>query len=539
MTAAGAGFDVAIVGSGVSGALVAAQLAARGARVLVLEAGPRVERGAAVQRFGQALVKVPESAYELSSFSPHPQSDRPGDFYLQAGPDPFGSTYLKAVGGTTWHWLGTAVRLVPDDFRMASRFGVARDWPVGYDSLEPWYARAEAELGVAGDDAADLGVPRSSGYPMPAIAPSYLDGVLRGALQGLFTVCTTPQARNSVAHADRPACCGSASCIPVCPIGAKYDAGVHVARAEGAGARVQDRTVVTRIRVDGAGQVAGLEWRRPDGSTGLATARHYVLAANAIETPRLLLASATGALPHGVANRSDQVGRNLMDHPVQLSWALSRSPVWPYRGPLSTSGIESLRWRGGRRTRSALRIEIGNDGWSWPAGAPMSTAAALARAGLRGEPLGAALQHQAARHLRLASLTEQLPEPGNRVTLDTRRRDGSGLPLPRVSYRLGSYVRGALAEARQVHRSIFERTGVSEMHHAPEAFGAGHILGTVAMGRSARNAVVDADLRSHDHLNLWLVGGGVFPTVGTGNPTLTIAALALRLADRLQAELAS
>src|SRR5205823_11440557 len=142
---------------------------------------------------------------------------------------------------------------------------------------------------------------------------------------------------------------------------------------------------------------------------GRATGRVYVIAAHAIETPRLLLASRAEAVPGGVANGSDQVGRNLMDHPTQLSWALADAPVWPYRGPLSTSGIENLRDGPFRRDYAAFRIEIGNDGWAWPTGAPTTTAADLARQGLRGKALDDALRTQASRHLRLTSLLEQLP----------------------------------------------------------------------------------------------------------------------------------
>ena len=159
--------DVVIVGSGVCGGLVAARLASQGVKVLILEAGPRVKRPEALAQYRAALIKVPESPYPNAPYAPRSSSDQPDSYYLQNGPDKFESTYLRQVGGTTWHWLGTALRFVPDDFRLKSKFGVGLDWPLTYDDLEPWYCEAEREMGVAGDSNAALDAPRSKPYPLP------------------------------------------------------------------------------------------------------------------------------------------------------------------------------------------------------------------------------------------------------------------------------------------------------------------------------------------------------------------------------------
>ncbi len=542
--------DLVIVGSGIAGALLAARLAAPGLKVAILEAGPRIDRSDAVQAYWDALVKVPECAYPNGPEAPHPVSDDPDGWYRQSGPDRFKSTYLKQAGGTTWHWLGTAMRLGPADFRLHSLHGRGLDWPIGYDELEPFYAAAEAEIGVAGRSpepgaAEPDGPPRSGPFPMPEIPQSYLDLQVAARLAGSrFRVSPTPQARNAQDRDGRSACCGSASCIPVCPVQAKYDATVHLDRAEAQGAVLHDRTTATHVELGADRRVAAVRFARPDGSTGRATARVFVIAAHAIETPRLLLNSATEAAPDGVANGSGQVGRNLMDHPIQLSWALADRPVWPYRGPLSTSGIENLSDGAVRRDRSVFRIEIGNDGWSWPTGAPVSLAAELAgpglqgKAGLRGKALDAALRDRAARHLRLAALTEQLPDPANRVTLDTGMRDMYGVPLPRIAYRVGDYARAGMTAARAAHDEIFALLGATAVQHSPDFQGAGHIIGTARMGDDPAASVVDRDLRSHDHPNLFLLGSAVFPTVGTANPTLTIAALSLRAAAPIRAALA-
>jgi choline dehydrogenase-like flavoprotein len=240
--------------------------------------------------------------------------------------------------------------------------------------------------------------------------------------------------------------------------------------------------------------------------------------------------------PNGVANSSDQVGRNLMDHPVQLSWALAKDPVWPYRGPLSTSGVENTRAGDWRANRPSFRIEIGNDGWSWPTGAPTTDAQQLAAKGLRGDALKKALFERTSRQIRFGTLTEQLPDPANRVMPDYTKTDELGLPRPRIAYRLDEYTKAGLAEARKIHEEAFTRMGATEISHMPDSKfqGAGHVMGTARMGKDAKTAVVDADLRTFDHPNLFIEGSAVFPTVGAANPTLTIAALALRSVDAIR-----
>ena len=143
--------DVIIVGSGISGALLAAKLSASGVKVAILEAGARVDRTEARQRFWDAPIRVPECPYPPTPEAEHPISNDPDYWYRQAGPNKFKSTYLKVVGGTTWHWLGTCLRFMPNDFRLRTAHGRGLDWPIGYDDLEPFYSKAEHEIGVAGE----------------------------------------------------------------------------------------------------------------------------------------------------------------------------------------------------------------------------------------------------------------------------------------------------------------------------------------------------------------------------------------------------
>ncbi|WP_217994814.1 NAD(P)-binding protein [Methylogaea oryzae] len=266
--------DVVIVGSGIAGSLIASKLAAAGVKVAILEAGASVDRPAAVQRFREALVKVPECAYPRTAQAMFPVTDKPGDWYRQSGPDTFKSTYLKVVGGTTWHWLGTCLRYLPADFQLQSRYGRGVDWPLSYADLEPYYGQAEVELGVAGDSNEHLDSPRSTAFPLPALGQTYLDATFAKALAGSpYQVRATPQARNSIAHDGRIACCGNASCIPVCPTQAKYDATVHLARAQRAGAELHERCTAVGLDLDDRGHIAAVRFQRWDRSAGVAKAR--------------------------------------------------------------------------------------------------------------------------------------------------------------------------------------------------------------------------------------------------------------------------
>ncbi len=530
--------DVVIVGAGVAGLLAAWKLTEAGAKVLVLESGPRVNRAKALETYRQAAIKTPDAPYPTLPYAPIPSVAALDDYYVQVGPTPFKSTYVRRVGGTTWHWLGTTLRHLPSDFKLQSQYGVATDWPINYDDLASWYTAAERELGVAGNKSEDLGSPRSGEYPLPPLPLSYLDRQIAIAVAPLgYRVKLTPQARNSIAFDGRPPCCGSATCVPICPIGAKYDATVHARKAEAAGAEIIEQAVVYQVEIDGEGKVSGVRFKHPDGSEHRATGRIFILAAHAIETPKLLLMSRTDALPNGVANSSDQVGRNLMDHPIQLSWALAQAPLYPYRSPLENAGIEDFRDGDFRRERSAFRIAIGEDGWSFPGTPPDLLVTELIGQGLRGEALRNELNAQVARQFRFALLVEQMPLPENRVTPAWDKLDAIGLPRPQIDYRLGEFAEKGMVEARRIADQIFDAVGVTYREHGAEHEGAGHVMGTYRMGNDPQTSVVNAQQRSHDHPNLFLLGSGVFPTVGTANPTLTIAALSLWAADTIKQEL--
>ena len=591
-------YDAVIVGSGISGALMAKQLGLAGRKVLILEAGadlpPNINEY--MQRFYLSPAKVPESPYTPDLFAdparfllndpgtlnaPRPTvltlsadnwRDPKQAYLIQSGPLAFGSTYERINGGTARHWLGTCLRLLPSDFQTHYIDPAKPDWPISYADLETWYGDAEHEIGVSADaaDQAYLGItfPPGYEYPMPALPDTLVDQYVAAGVDGLevdgnpVKVTVTPAGRNSRPYQDRRACGGNTNCIPICPIQAKYDPSItlHAALQTG-NVTIQYRTVATEVQVGADGAVSGIAWLQYDDAkggvvaSGTAVGRIYVLAAHAIETPKLLLMSTNGGrMPNGVANSSGEVGRNLMDHPLYLAWGLASKPVYPYRGPLSTSGIESLRDGAFRKDRAAFRIEIGNEGWNFPFGDPtVSLMSSVLDQGLAGTALVDSLNGLYTRQFRMAFLVEQTPEADNRVTLSATETDHLGLPRPQISYSLSDYTKAGFEAARRTADALFAAMGAEQKTDEEPAggpttftyngeryqyYGAGHVVGTCRMGDDPARSVVNADLRSWDYDNLYILGSSTFPTVATANPTLTIAALTLRTAEGIKARLA-
>jgi choline dehydrogenase-like flavoprotein len=329
---------------------------------------------------------------------------------------------------------------------------------------------------------------------------------------------------------------------------------------------IRYKTVASQVVVDGNGKVSGIDIitydadKGPPTGNGRVTAKIYIVAGNAIETPRLLLMSNNGGrTANGVANRSGLVGKHLMDHPLYLAWALAPKPVWGYRGPLATAGIEICRDGEFRRERGAFRIEIGNEGWNFAIVDPDTTTLDLINgfnlSGLNkdkkplfGDALVRELNDKLSRQFRLGFLVEQSPEDGNAVTVSGQFTDHLGLPRPEIHYDLSDYTKQGIATAKKTASAMFLAMGATEFTTPPppgdpsvfewqgerlKYFGAGHLVGTYCMGTSQSNSVVDHMQKSWDHDNLYLVGSGTFPTVATANPTLTIAALCLRTADHI------
>jgi choline dehydrogenase-like flavoprotein len=546
-------YDVVIIGSGACGAIAAYELSKLGRQVLILEAGETgPDRIELVGTFARAIRKTPGSPYlgragDAKAPSPEPDAAAYYDNVTDESPETLRSTYLRRVGGSTWHFLGNVPRFVPADFRLKTTYARGVDWPISYDDLEPDYCTAEALLGVAGDHEewnGVLGAPRSRPFPMPAIWASYSDNRVKPAIEGLalngidLRVRRTPQARNSRPYDDRPPCAGNSSCVPICPIQAKYDATVHVQKALRTGAELRDQAVVTRLEVEpGAAAIASVHYRRWDGSDETVACRIVVLAAHAVESAKILLLSNERG---GLANTSGQVGRNLMDHPQGAGGCLAREPLYPFRGPPTTSGIDAFRDGPFRSHQAAFRLSLGNDGWGSRIESPVQSVKDLVEAGFFGAELRNAVEEKLTREFRISYSTEMLPDENNRVTLSAKR-DGLGIPRPQIRFRLDPYNYSAFDTARSVIQRIFDAIGGTHVKFHPldrDYTGAGHIVGTCRMAADGQHGVVDRDGRSFDHQNLFIVGSSVFPTAGTANPTLTAVALTLRSVRRIDALLA-
>ncbi len=529
--------DVVIVGAGIGGGHAAFRLAGAGVNVLVLEAGPRLTRTEAVETFVKSLGKGPNAPYTPPPYAPFPTDEDPNAFYVQAGPDQFVGSYARQLGGTTWHWTGFGDRLRPADFRMRTDYGVAEDWPIAYEDLVPYYEEVEKMWGVAGDPSYDWGSPRTTPYPLPPIPPTYMDKQVDTVL-ARFGLSSRPfsHARNSIFYDGRPACCGNNTCVPICPIQAKYDGSVHVLKAEALGARVEVQALATRLLLAADRTIAGVRVRRPDGSEFTARGKSYLVACHAIETPRLLLNSRSEDAPDGVANSSGAVGRYLLSQLNQDVWGLTKDPVYPYRGPQQTSGI--IEWRDGpfRSERAAVGCSFMNDGWSGHTDA-VDRARELARDGVRGHAMIGTLRDEIARHLRLNSSAETLPDADNRVELAFDQPDSAGIPRPKITFRVDDYTKAGIDHARAATLKIFEALGATGVKTNTPYLSSAIICGTTRMGSDPKTSVVGPDLRTHDHPNLFIVGPSTHVTAPVNAPTLTVGANALRAADRIMADL--
>lgn len=525
--------DVCVVGAGVAGGLLAHSLATAGLDVVVLEAGPRFEFDSRIDRMERAL--RPDSARSVWDMG----GER--DVFTSSGPEYYdlNERRVKGVGGATLHWAGYTPRLHEKDFEMRSRYGLASDWPIGYDDLQSYFARAETELGVAGGDDNPFSPPREQDYPLPPFPTGPADSRYAEACSDLgITLHSAPQARNSEAYDDRGPCIGYSTCIPVCPSGAKYSGDVHVRKAERAGARVVDRAPVQSLEHDDAGEVVeAAVYNTPNATELRQEARYFVLAGGAIEIPRLLLSSTSEAYPDGLANSSGLVGSYFMEHPIAsvrgtIPKPDGQEPIfwWPleshqfYDHEEATPGSIKLEFKQGspaKPTDALSGFDALADDLADPfAGDDMS---------VEGGPEWGGWE------LTISGLVEMLPRERNRVALDESKTDDHGNPVPDLSFDVGKREVETLEYVIDIGTRILEAMGATDIETTdPESPGyASHHMGTTRLGEDPAESVVNPQLRTHDLDNLFVSSSSVFVTAGAMNPTLAIAALSLRLADHI------
>ena len=520
--------DVCIIGAGPAGALVADQLATHGRDVVVLEAGPRFDTATRMERMERAIRPAhdPESVWDMGGSR---------DAYTTTGERtyPLNRARVKGVGGTSLHWQGMVMRLREADFSVKTGRGVAADWPIDYEDLRPYYAAAERELGVAGADDNPFGPPRSEPFPLPAFPPSYSDALFAEACEALgITTHSVPNARNSEPYDGVGPCVGYGTCQPVCPAGAKYDATRHIEAAEQAGARVIDRVPVQRLVPDETGRrVRKAEYVTPEGESHAQAARQFVLAAGGVETPRLLLLSDHPTHPDGLANTSGLVGRYFFDHLFAGAGGLLDGPT--RQNHIGFNTTESHQFAvPDNPDRNGFKLEFFN--YAGPSPVEMALASEE-----WGDALLESLQESYGRSIAIGGLVEQLPRAENRVTLDPSRTDDHGNPVPAIRWGIGERERATIERANAVQHRILTELGaeVTWTVGPAEAGPAFHHMGTTRMGRDPETSVVDPRLRTHDLTNLTIASSSVFVTGGAMNPTLTIAALALRAADAIREDL--
>lgn len=512
-------YDLVIVGAGLAGGLLAAEATRRGRTVALIEAGGRFE-------FSNRLAQLKHHQVFGGLRWPYVNPERDG--FTDSSLDSIGVRYLleshrmKGVGGSTLHWEARINRLLPSDFRTASLYGMGMDWPISYDELEPYYSRADWELGVSGTHHPSL-PPRSRDYPNPGFPMSVDDAMWLPVAERLgIAVYPISWAINSRPYAGRSQCVAYSAC-QICPSGARYSADVHVAEAERSGlCDLFINTVARRIEVDASGSVQAVHVSSLEKQEREIQGNRYVIAAHAIESARLLLLSKC-------ANHSDQVGRNFMEHIyVDAGGHLPGRRFYPRR--VGYEVLESLAYYHGsdRRERGAVKLEFTFD---------KDPLTEMESRGIWGKTMAQFDREDFGHWVGIEAEVEQQPNPNSRITLDPKVKDLFGDPVPHIHLAFNDVDRRSQRRARDIMQQLLAEAGVRDIAQEPlssSSFGAHH-MGTCRMADEPDKGVVDRNCRVHGISNLFVAGSSVFPTGGALQPSLTVAALALRLADHLLA----
>jgi choline dehydrogenase-like flavoprotein len=541
-------YDVVIVGAGAGGGVAARVLSDAGARVLLLERG-RFLSYANVGREHLAHHRFPVYGHNTGPEDPtEPRVvARAGEGERVVKP-PFAIEWQNnamTVGGGTRVYQGMAWRFQPDDFRMASRYGVPEgsslaDWPLTYDDLEPYYTRAEWELGVCGDGRAHrMQGHRSAAYPMRPLPDNLEAAVLRNGAGALgLTTGPVPMLLNSEPRDGRADCVRCGECVGfACPTDAKngtHNTVIPLAIATGS-CTLTTRARAERVLVDGAGRATGVAVvDLVSGARREISAGAVVLSAGAIETARLLLASATDAHPSGLGNRTGHVGRHLQGHLYVGAFGLFDEPVQDCYGPgvsIATADfthdIGGAGIGGGVLANECVKVPALFWQWALAPGTPR-----WGRAGKR------AVLEAYLRTSHIFGPIQEVPSPECRVTLAHGVRDGQGNTVVRLAGELHpESVRAGRALQLRAQRWM-HASGATRVWSDPDPVpsrltGGQHQAGTARMGQDPASSVTDPYGRVHGHPGLCVMDGSLHVTNGGVNPVLTILALAYRCADEL------
>jgi choline dehydrogenase-like flavoprotein len=498
--------DVVVVGCGAGGAVLTQRLARRGWKVVALDAGPFWDPDA-------DWVSDEAGAHHIYWNEPRVID---GENPVALGNNNSG----RGVGGSMVHFAGYAPRFHPSDFQTQSLDGVGADWPISYEQLRPYYEQIEAELPVAGQDW-PWGDPHRyphSPHPVGGNGMAFMRGC--EALGIDYRV--GPVAIVNGRLGNRPHCIYRGFCLQGCKVNAKASPLItHVPDALAHGAEIRADSMVARVELDEGGRASGVTYFH-DGREYRQRARVVVVAGYSIETPRLLLNSASPRFPDGLCNDFDQVGRYVMVQGAPQTAGRYEEEVRSYKAPPPETSSEvfyetdpSKDYRRGFSLQCVSPL-------------PIVFAEHVVAQGHWGEPLREYMRdyvHWAT----FGALCEFLPSAENRVTLD-EETDRHGLPVAHFSYTMCENDKALVKAARKVMEDMHRAAGAEEAITIERY---AHLIGGCRMATDERSGVVDADLRSFAVENLYIVDGSVCPTQGSANPALTIMALAARAADRL------
>ncbi len=502
--------DFAIIGTGAGGGTLAARLAEAGFSVVAFDAGP----------FWRPLEDF--ASDEVAQQKVYWTDER-----ISAGENPveFGRNNSgRGVGGSTVHFTMVSLRFRPEWFRARTLLGYGADWPISWQEMWHYYKEAEQALKIAGPVKYPWGPPRGR-YPYRPHQVNAAGLVLARAAEAMgIRWAPTPLATVSAPRGLSPPCVYRGFCQIGCSTNAKQSVLVaRIPRAIDAGAEIRDQSMVGRIETGSDGRAHSILYHR-DGKWRRQKAHHVVVAGYAVETPRLLLNSACSRFPDGLANSSGLVGKYFMPQSNHAVWATMAEEIRWYKGPPCMAISE--HWNYNDEGKDF------NGGYCFLSQGPLPGDWAQSMAGKRGL-WGMALRNEMSRYIHQAGLKivgEVEPREQNRVEL-ADEEDRYGLKMVRVTFSYSENDKKLYGHAlRYLHRA-FEAVGGRNLW---EEEGTAHILGTCRMGASPADSVVNSDGRTWDIPNLWVCDGSLFPTGGGVNPSLTVQALACRMADRIR-----
>jgi choline dehydrogenase-like flavoprotein len=524
--------DVVIIGAGASGAAAAWSLSDTRMHIVCLEQGdwPDPARYPSTGRDWELRA--------MSDFSFNPNQRRnPGDYPINEDNSPIKIANFNGVGGGTVLYAGHFPRFHPSDFRVRSLDGVGEDWPIDYATLEPFYDENDRIMGVSGLQGDPANPPRPERMkPIPLGRAGA--AVARGFNAKGWHWWPSDSAVATESHGGRAPCINLGHCLHGCAQGAKASTDItYWPEAIRAGVELRTRCRVREITTNDQGMATGAIYYDADGVEHFQAAEVVVMACNGVGTPRILLNSTSARFPDGLANSSGLVGRNLMFHPYAAITGYFDQALDGYRGPGNC--IWSQEFYETDRSRDFLR------GYTFEftrGRGPVITALAGMRSGR--VPWGDEHHNEYRRIFNrstgMVAICEDLPEAHNRVTLDPTLVDSNGIPAPKITYKLSDNSRRMLNHAVARATEALRAAGAYEVaSETPLAVGGWHLMGTARMGSDPERSVVNEWGRSHDVKNLFIVDGSIFVTSAGVNPTSTIQALTLYIADAMKKRLAN